>query len=145
MCKKIKGYFTVEAVYLIPIVLLLYVLIILGGFYLYDRCVMSQDCYLLAFRAGRFTHSAEHYGEIIYADMQEEIDVNYIKDRFAYKSQFYPYLEGGECKVHMQNEVITVSASGFDRLLFVSKSVPRQNPLKIIRKVRRQNNGCEIP
>lgn len=145
MCKKVKGYFTVEAVYLIPIILLLYILIILSGFYLYDRCVISQDCYLLAFRAGCFTDYAENSGNIIYADMTEEVDENYIRDRLAYKKGLYPYLREGKVKVYMQDEVITVSVSGFDELLYMSKSVPRQNPLKIIKRTRRQNNGSEIP
>lgn len=145
MCKRVGGYFTVEAVYLIPIVLLLYALIIVSGFYLYDRCVISQDCYLLAFRAGYFTDSGEGYGEVIYADMKEEIDENYIRDRFAYKSGLYPYLGEGEMTVYLQNEVTTVSISGFDHLLFMSKSVSRQNPFKIIRSVRRQNDGSKIP
>lgn len=145
MCKKVNGYFTVEAVYLIPIILLLYFLVIVSGFYLYDRCVISQDCYLLAFRTGHFSDSAENYGEIIYADMPEEIDESYIRDRFSDKSKAYPYLGEGELTVNVKNEEIIVTVSGFDRLLSVRKSVLRQNPFKIIRGVRRQNHGSEIP
>lgn len=145
MYKKVNGYFIVEAVYLIPIVLLLYFLVIVSGFYLYDRCVISQDGYLLAFRAGHFSDSAENYGEIIYADMPEEIDESYIRDRFSDRSKVYPYLREGELKVKVQNEEVIVTVSGFRRLLSVNKSVLRQNPIKIIRDVRRKNHGSEIP
>lgn len=145
MCKKVEGYFVVEAVYLIPIVLLLYFLVIVSGFYLYDRCVISQDSYLLAFRAGHFTDSAENYGEIIYADMPEEIDESYIKDRFSYRLNVYPYLGAGEVTANLQNEEVIVTVSGFGGLLSVKKTVLRQNPIKIIRSVRRENHGSEIP
>lgn len=145
MYKKMNGYFMVEATYLVPIVLLLYMLFIVGGFLLYDRCVISQDCYLLAFRAGRFTNHRENYGEIIYGEMTGKPDETYVKERLAYKTGLYPYLGEGDITVYVQNEVITVSLSGFGNLLFVSKSIPRQNPLKIVKDVRRQNNGSKIP
>lgn len=145
MYKKIRGYFTLEAVYLVPIILLLYALVIMGGFYLYDRCVISQDCYLLAFRAGQFTDSAVNYGKIIYADMTEEFDERYVRERFAYKSKFYPYSMDLKCRVNKKNEVVNISVSAFRNLLSVKKSVPCLNPIKIIQNVRGQSNGSEIP
>lgn len=145
MYKRIRGFFTVEAVYLVPIILLLYVLVIVGGFYLYDRCVISQDCYLLAFRTGQFTDSAANYGKIIYADLTEEFDESYVRERFAYKSKFYPYSVDLKYRVYKKNEVMNISVSGFQNLLSVKKSVPCLNPIKIIRSVRGQSNGSEIP
>lgn len=145
MFKEIKGYFTIEAVYLIPMILLLYVLIIVGGFYMYDRCVISQDCYLLAFRAGQFTDSAENYGKIIYADMTEEFDESYIRDRLSYKSDFYPYSEDLDYTAYKQNDEMNITVSGFGNLLSIKKSVPCLNPVKIIKRVRGQNNGSKIP
>lgn len=145
MCKRTGGYFTVEAVYLIPIILFLYGLIIVSGFYLYDRCVISQDCYLLAFRAGHFTDSGENYGEIIYADMTEELDEEYVRARFLTRARLYPYFGEGKMRVNLQNEIITVSMSGFDGLLHMSKSIPRHNPFRIIKNVRRECNGSKIP
>ena len=44
------AYFTVEAALIIPIVLCIFVMIIYLSFYLYDRCVMSQDWYVLSYR-----------------------------------------------------------------------------------------------
>lgn len=62
MNKNWNGYMTVEASFLMPMVLFLYLLIILCGFFLYNRCIISQDNYLLAFRGSRFTEASDNYG-----------------------------------------------------------------------------------
>ena len=48
--KEADAYFTVEAAVIVPIVLFLFVMIIYMSFYLYDRCVMTQDFYILSYR-----------------------------------------------------------------------------------------------
>lgn len=45
-----EAYFTVEAALVIPIVLGIFVMILYLSFYLYDRCLLSQDCYVLSYR-----------------------------------------------------------------------------------------------
>ena len=47
---RADAYFTVEAALIVPVVLCIFVMIIYLSFYLYDRCVMSQDCYVLSYR-----------------------------------------------------------------------------------------------
>lgn len=42
---------TLEASLVIPMVICVLTLIIMFSYYLYGRCVLSQDCYILAFRA----------------------------------------------------------------------------------------------
>ena len=69
MCKNLKGYLTVEASFVMPLVIFLYLLIILCGFLLYNRCIISQNDYLVAFRGSRFTEAGINYGEVIYGDM----------------------------------------------------------------------------
>ena len=49
--RRFKGYMTVEASFVVPFVICAFVAIIYFSNYLYDRCVLSQDCYILAFRA----------------------------------------------------------------------------------------------
>ncbi len=44
------GYFTVEMSMVFPVVLFVMVLLLHFLFYLYGRCILSQDIYLLAFR-----------------------------------------------------------------------------------------------
>lgn len=46
----IKGYFTVEAALVLPMVLWIYQLLIYIMFYQYDRCILEQDIGILAFR-----------------------------------------------------------------------------------------------
>ena len=98
MNKKWNGYLTVEASFLMPMVLFLYMLVILCGFYLYNRCVISQDNYLLAFRGSRFTDAAENYGEVIYGETEEtDPDESYLKSRMAKKASLYPF-----CRIQEQ-------------------------------------------
>ncbi len=44
---------TLEASLIIPMVICVFVLLIYFSYYLYGRCVLSQDTYVLAFRATR--------------------------------------------------------------------------------------------
>ena len=44
------AYFTVEAALVIPVVISIIVMVMYLSFYLYDRCVLSQDCYVLCYR-----------------------------------------------------------------------------------------------
>ena len=46
----IDGYMTVEASFIIPMVLCVIVIMIYTAFYLYDRCLFHQDAYLLCYR-----------------------------------------------------------------------------------------------
>lgn len=45
-----EAYFTVEAVLIFPMALYICIFIIYSGFYIYDRCVISQDAYRAALR-----------------------------------------------------------------------------------------------
>ena len=46
----IKGYFTVEAACIMPLMLGIYVFLIFAMFYRYDRCLLEQDTGLMAIR-----------------------------------------------------------------------------------------------
>lgn len=48
--QEIAAYFTVEASYIMPIVLMIFIIIIYLAFYLYDRCLFAQDSYILCYR-----------------------------------------------------------------------------------------------
>lgn len=50
---------TLEATLVIPMVICVITLLILFSYYLYGRCILSQDCYILAFRA---SVDADRYG-----------------------------------------------------------------------------------
>ena len=49
--KRYKGYMTIEASLLMPMVICVMALLIYFTYYLYGRCIISEDSYILAFRA----------------------------------------------------------------------------------------------
>ena len=49
--KRYKGYMTLEASLLMPMVICVIALLIYFTYYLYGRCIISEDSYILAFRA----------------------------------------------------------------------------------------------
>ena len=77
--RKYKGYMTLEAALVIPMVICVITLIILFTYYLYGRCVLSQDAYILAFRA---SVDKDRY------DAAPESTVNAKKDRVVGKKYF---------------------------------------------------------
>ena len=49
--RKFSGYMTVEASFIVPMVICVFVLTIYFTNYVYARCILAQDSYILAFRA----------------------------------------------------------------------------------------------
>lgn len=49
--RKFSGYMTVEASFIVPMTVCVFVLIIYFANYMYARCMLAQDSYILAFRA----------------------------------------------------------------------------------------------
>lgn len=47
----LKGYMTLEASFIMPWVIFIFVFLIYSSFYLYDKCVLFQDAYTLCLRA----------------------------------------------------------------------------------------------
>lgn len=139
--KKYNGYFTVEASLVMPLVLGLYVLILSAAMLLYNRCVNSQDCFLLAMRAGRFTEAKESYGEIIYGEAMEEqlweegSAKEYVKDRLQKKSRYYIGTEENTILYSQETDRVRVE---YDRPgIRIQKSLQIYNPVKLIREGRR--------
>ncbi len=49
-----KGSFTIEASIIIPIIIMITVMILYISFFLYNRCIISQKCYIIAFRGSMY-------------------------------------------------------------------------------------------
>ncbi len=135
MHKDFRGHLTVEASFVMPIVIWIYLLVILCGFYLYNRCVMSQNDYLLAFRGSRFTDAGENYGEVIYGD-EKEPDEQYIMTRLSYKMKCDPLCRVDLNKVKLTADQVGVETSGYGGYLEVEKKSERINIAKIIERTR---------
>lgn len=143
MHKKFNAYFTVEASFILPVVLFLYLLIILTTMFLYCRCVISQDDFLLGMRAGRFTWGEENYGEVIYGSETENLwsAESYVQERLSGSGRFYPFYfrETGQCRINRDNVVVQTTQKGAkDQLITV---IQRVNPIKIIREGRKNHNA----
>lgn len=137
-CKRMNGYFTVEASLVIPLTVFLFGFIFYLTFYLYDRCVASQDTYLLAFR-GSICHDRD-LGEI----------QNYVTEKG--KEQFgkkYLGLTNFTSSVQADAFRVTVEVKGtvkaslvkpfllLDRWSFRAvKSADRISPVKCVRRIR---------
>lgn len=136
-CKSLNGYFSVEASLVMPTVFFLYLLIIVGGIYLYDRCVISQDSYLMAFRGSRFTNASNNYGEIIYGEEREKgFSISYLEDRLQFKIKCYPCYCLERKEINVTGEETSISTTGWEGLLTIRKQAENRNPVEIIRKVR---------
>lgn len=137
--KKVKGYLTVEASFVMPIVLFLYLLVILLAFFLYNRCVISQDLYLLALRGSRFTDRSSLYGEVIYGEMEEkEVNTDYLQEALTDRLQYYPFYRQQEGNIHTDDGDIEIETSGYGGTLTVNKRLERLNIREEIRKVRQR-------
>lgn len=139
MNKNWNGYFTVEASLVMPLVIMIYLLIILCGFYLYNRCVISQDNYLLAFRGSRFTDAGTDYGEVIYDEMEKNNNNNnqYILQRLEYKSRLYPFWNMDEQEIKTAGNKMIIASAGYKGTLVIKKDAEKLNILETVRKVRR--------
>lgn len=143
MCKKHNGYFTIEAAFILPVVLFLYLLIILAALFLYCRCVISQDDFLLGMRAGRFTWGENDYGEVIYGNGQENTwsAEGYVEERLADRKQFYPFYpaETGQCRINKETIIVQTTQKGSKNR--ITKVIQRVNPVQIIREGRKNDNA----
>ncbi len=134
-----KGYFSIEASIIMPIVLFLYLIIILTTLYLYCRCAISQDTFLLGMRAGGFTYGAVDYGEVIYGGQESEnwSVCAYVEERLVKRKNIYPvysYTEGN-CTVDEENVYIQTTGSRSGGI--IQKRILRRNPVAMIREGRR--------
>lgn len=59
---KTDAYFTVEAAFLIPVVLCLFAFVIYLAFFMYDRCLLTQDSYQMALYESEWKSSEDKDG-----------------------------------------------------------------------------------
>lgn len=139
MRKRLKGYLSVEASLILPIVLFLYFMIILAALFLYCRCAISQDTFLLGMRAGRFTYGENTYGEVIYGEegIREWAASDYVQERLDFRQKTYPVYPyaRGSCVMNAESVIIrTWYKSGAEPK---DKYIHKKNPVMAIREGRR--------
>ena len=138
--KRLKGSFSLEASFIMPMVLLLYLLIILAALFLYCRCAISQDTFLLCMRAERFTYGETDYGEVIYGEEETNwLPDDYVLERLEQKRSTYPgYASfGGECRI-TEEDVARIRARMQEVIENpIIKRMRKINPIDIIREGRK--------
>lgn len=135
MDKRWKGYMTVEAAYVMPLVIALYLLVLTAAFFVYERCVVSQDYYLLALRGSRFTAASDDYGEVIYAEGEKAAGIKeYVRDRLHKRTSYSFYDTEKSKAVVIEGDRICVFSMGYSGTVFVKKEAERMNPVEAIRE-----------
>lgn len=127
-----------EASMIIPLVIFLIAFLFYLSFFLYNRCVLSQDAYILAFRGS--VKCKEENGEIV-----KYLDKN-SKKQFGIK---YMGLNGSDKIIEVNSKKIIVTAEGKMKVSFIKdfnlsntwslkavSEAERNCPVDNIRKIR---------
>lgn len=141
--KKVNGYLTVEASFIMPMVLFLYLAVLTAALFLYGRCTVSQDCFLLSMRGACFTWAAEDYGEVIYgnekfSNLQKE---TYMLDRWKKRGRHYFGGRGQEILCIVDYDCVYVKVCGKNTMQNIEKQVDILNPVEQIRERRKRRNA----
>ncbi len=137
-----KGYMSIEAAFIIPWVIFLFVFLIYISFYLYDKCVLFQDAYTVCFRGSiqKEENSALNY---IQEHIEEQFGRKYFGVGKVEKSvrqsgkEVYVY---GECHVKMPFSHFLVLANKDGWHIQTNAKAEIINPTKVIRKCRMVEN-----
>lgn len=140
MHKRWKGYFSIEASLIMPIILFLYLLIILAALYMYCRCAISQDTFLLGMRAGCFSYGEDNYGEVIYGEEKGWYPEGYVQERLNSQKQTYPLYSyvSGSCIV--SEDSISIKTVYRERKEPLVKCIQKYNPVRIICEGRKNRD-----
>lgn len=143
---KLQGYLTVEASMVMILMIALYSCLIYLAFFLYAQCVLSQDAYLLSFRASVFTGTGYEYGEVIYSrENQKNLQENdqYVMERNQLLMGKCPAYQQEKQEVQLKQNKAEILQSGKVEVSFLSahtgaivieKSATSCNPIQIIRQ-----------
>ncbi|MDE5932737.1 MAG: hypothetical protein K2H40_09710 [Lachnospiraceae bacterium] len=141
--KKVKGYLTVEAGFVIPWIIFLFVFLIYASFYFYDKCVLFQDAYTLCFRG---SIQKEEDGALTYinAHMKEQFGSKYFGTngvQGSVRKEEQEVIVSGMCSVRVPiGHFLTMA--GKDGWQIRTEARARiMNPTKIIRKCRMIENA----
>lgn len=99
MRKRVAGYISVESSFIMPCVMVILALIIYWTFYMYNRCVLYQDCYIAALRGAQLAHE----------DKKKILSETELAIMKLLENQLYQYQK--EPEVVVSDSMISVKAS----------------------------------
>lgn len=156
--KTLGAYMTIEASLIIPMVIGILVSLVFLAFFLYNRCVLTQDMYILCLRGSTFTNADEGYGEVSYIELsrrEAKLAHFYIESRLDYAR--YPFftltsddIEVRQADVLLSQVYAKLKVKGISKSFF-GKDFPFEhtafsvisNPVVEIRQARRKENKEE--
>ncbi len=137
---------SVEAAVIVPIATFIIALIIYFAFYSYDRCILSQDVYLLGFRAAAFSKSQNY--ENMSGYVLDKADAQLGKKYFGCSKPEITTSESkkkikvdGKTSVKPRGVFNYFSGVPDTFVADVRGSAKKHNPPKSLRKVKR---ACDI-
>lgn len=136
--KRVNGYMTIEAGFIIPWTIFLFVFLIYACFYLYDKCVLFQDAYALCFRG---SIQKEEGGQIVYinAHMKEQFGEKYFGTdgiQGSAWSEGQEVVVAGACEVRVPvGHILTMAGESGWRIQTEARA-RIINPTRLIRKCR---------
>lgn len=132
-----KGYMTVEAGFIIPWTIFLFVFLIYAGFYLYDKCVLFQDAYTVCFRGS--IQKKEEAPDYINAHMKEQFGEKYFGTggvQGNVRKEGQEVIVSASCGVRVP-VIHFLTMAGEDGWKIQTEARARvMNPTKIIRRCR---------
>lgn len=143
-----EAYFTVEASFLLPLVMLFTVMMIFLAFYSYDRCVMEHSAYEAALRG-----TSNHFQTAAEAESAARTAAARLIDGKLFAMHDFSYDVSVDanhvtvtyhCVVNMPLATwLGEYVSGFDMTLHISRSAKRLNPARTVRDCRILNGLME--
>lgn len=140
--RRVKGYMTAEAGFIVSWVLFLFVFLIYAGFYLYDKCVLFQDAYTVCFR-GSIQKEEEKVSAYIDAHLKEQFGEKYfgtdgIQSNVRREGQ--DVVVSGACRVRIPVGHFLTMAGNSGWQIQTEARARIMNPTGIIRKCRMAEN-----
>ncbi len=140
--KNVGGYMTLEAAFIIPWTVFLFVFLIYASFYLYDKCVLFQDAYTVCFRAS-VQKEDKSVSEYLSSHMETQFGKKYFGTGTIEKSAQQSDKEVrvyGACSVKVPFlHFLTMPQAGGWKIQTEAKA-QIINPTKVIRKCRMVEN-----
>lgn len=136
---------TVEAGFIIPWVIFLFIFLIYAGFYLYDKCVLFQDAYTVCF-LGSIQKNETGALDYINAHMKEQFGSKYFGTegvQGSARKEGQEVMVFGACGVKVPlNHFLTMAGKGGWQIQTEARA-QIVNPTKIIRRCRMAENALK--
>lgn len=139
---KTDAYFTVEAAFLIPVVLCLFALVIYLSFFMYDRCLLTQDSYQTALYGSERKNSEDQEESGVFSpDKSRYFMLNALNIEGQKKGKNYTAQASASVHTMFDHRMISLDRGDWD---LASESTARvSDPPKAFRTYRRSVRVAE--